>query len=243
VARGQAAKAEGKTAASPSHRNLAGQRLGRKGRQTRERILEAAAALLAEPSETPFSLSAVAREASVVMTTLYLYFADLGELVLALLDRGHEDASSYFDLLSPRWPDAELSVHGNALLKAHLAHRLRHARLYHLREQLVANNDARFARSAIAGVRPLLLGLINQMDGDPNELTSPDFHRAVTLVSLIERNAYVISTPYYATMAEAAGVVRPHGSLARLIDDQIKAEGEVLALMIAEARARKASSR
>ena len=67
---------------SLSH-NLLGQRLGRKGRDTRERILAATQRLLDGPIDAPISLSAVAREASLGMTTLYLYFSDLTELLLA----------------------------------------------------------------------------------------------------------------------------------------------------------------
>jgi AcrR family transcriptional regulator len=70
---------------SLSH-NLVGQRLGKKGRDTRERILAATDRLLAGPPDTAISLSAVAREASLAMTTLYIYFNDLTELLLAVLD-------------------------------------------------------------------------------------------------------------------------------------------------------------
>ena len=54
--------------AALSH-NLLGQRLGRKGRDTRERILAATARLLLGPADNVISLSAVAREASLGMTT------------------------------------------------------------------------------------------------------------------------------------------------------------------------------
>ena len=64
--------------------NLNGQRLGRKGRDTRDRIIAAATELLAEPGNAAFTLSAVARKAGLGMTSLYVYFKDLGELVLAL---------------------------------------------------------------------------------------------------------------------------------------------------------------
>src|SRR3546814_11955977 len=53
--------------------NLNGQKLGRKGRITRERILAAAIELIDSPEEA-VTLSAVARRASLGMTTLYNYF-------------------------------------------------------------------------------------------------------------------------------------------------------------------------
>src|SRR6201995_3065199 len=69
----------------PLSHNLLGQRLGKKGRDTRERILAATERLLAGPPDAPITLSAVAREASLGMTSLYLYFNDLTELLLAQL--------------------------------------------------------------------------------------------------------------------------------------------------------------
>src|SRR5579871_6514030 len=66
--------------------NLAGQRLGRKGRDTRERIMAAAAELIDEAGEGAISMSSVARRASLGMTSLYNYFADFTEVVLALLE-------------------------------------------------------------------------------------------------------------------------------------------------------------
>ena len=50
--------------AKPVSHNLNGQRLGRKGRDTRARILAATNELLANSVDVPISLSAVAREAS-----------------------------------------------------------------------------------------------------------------------------------------------------------------------------------
>src|SRR5690606_29136743 len=66
--------------------NLNGQRLGRKGRETRERIIHTAIRLLEERGAEPFSLSSVAREASLGMSSLYNYFNDASELMIAVLE-------------------------------------------------------------------------------------------------------------------------------------------------------------
>jgi len=66
--------------------NLQGQKLGRKGRVTRERILEAALALIEDADAEPLSLSAVARRADLRISSIYTYFADLTELFLTVLD-------------------------------------------------------------------------------------------------------------------------------------------------------------
>src|SRR5690349_300939 len=66
--------------------NLAGQRLGRKGRDTRDRIIAAAVELIYCSPADPLTLSAVARQANLGMTSLYNYFGDLPELLAAVLE-------------------------------------------------------------------------------------------------------------------------------------------------------------
>ena len=96
----------------PLSHNLLGQRLGRKGRDTRERILAATERLLAGPPDTAISLSGVAREASLAMTTLYLYFGDLTELLVAVLEPIMASAEDAFVAhLRRRWPDEQLGEH------------------------------------------------------------------------------------------------------------------------------------
>jgi AcrR family transcriptional regulator len=175
---------------SLSH-NLLGQRLGRKGRVTRERILAATDRLLADPSGTPLSLSAVAREASLGMTSLYLYFGDLVELVLAVLEPIMESAEeSYLGQLRVRWPDAQVGPNALAFVSAFHAFWERHSRILHLRntnEML----DVRIVRHRIASAQPLIDLLTFQMDGTSERLGTFRLGMASALVTGLERIATV----------------------------------------------------
>jgi AcrR family transcriptional regulator len=57
------------------------------GEKLRDDIIEAASRLLAEPASPPLTLRAVAREVGVAATSVYLHFADIESLVLAVADR------------------------------------------------------------------------------------------------------------------------------------------------------------
>jgi AcrR family transcriptional regulator len=57
------------------------------GEKLRDDIVEAASRLLAEPASPPLTLRAVAREVGVAATSVYLHFADIESLVLAVADR------------------------------------------------------------------------------------------------------------------------------------------------------------
>jgi AcrR family transcriptional regulator len=66
----------------PRRRNPRGQ-----GERLRDDIIEAASRLMADPAAPPLTLRAVAREAGVAATSVYLHFDDIESLVLAVADR------------------------------------------------------------------------------------------------------------------------------------------------------------
>jgi AcrR family transcriptional regulator len=72
-----------KQAARPARkRNPRGQ-----GERLRDDIIEAASRLLADPAAPPLTLRAVAREAGIAATSVYLHFEDVESLALAVVDR------------------------------------------------------------------------------------------------------------------------------------------------------------
>lgn len=146
--------------------NLNGQKLGRKGQATRERILRAANDLLLENLDTPLTLSAVARRASLGMTSLYLYFADLTELLLALLGPIMEEAgkeSGYFDLLKDYWPDDQLELHCRGFVAAYHAFWIRHSRVLHLRNNLADQYDDRMMSARVRSAQPVIASFRKQL--------------------------------------------------------------------------------
>ena len=76
------------SATEPARRNAPRQRNPRgQGERLRDDIIEAASRLLADPGAPPLTLRAVAREAGVAATSVYLHFDDIQSLVLAVADR------------------------------------------------------------------------------------------------------------------------------------------------------------
>jgi AcrR family transcriptional regulator len=57
------------------------------GEKLRNDIIDAASQLLADPASPPLTLRAVAREVGVAATSVYLHFADIQSLVIAVADR------------------------------------------------------------------------------------------------------------------------------------------------------------
>jgi AcrR family transcriptional regulator len=195
----RATRAE-RASAEVSH-NLAGQRLGRKGQETRERIIAAALRLFDDAEGPPVTMSSVAREANVRLTNLYLYFPDFGELLLAALERVRDTADAAFvDLLRARWPDERLGECCLEFVRAHYRFWKRHARILHMRNS-VADTDMRLALYRQTVTRPLIELMTRQMDGGSHD--SVGSRMASVVLTGIERTATVTTTPiFYATVEE-----------------------------------------
>lgn len=172
--------------AAVSH-NLNGQKLGRKGRVTRERILAAAIDLIDE-SDEPFTLSSVARRASLGMTSLYNYFTDLTELLLAVLEPVMATADeAYLCNLQDRWADDELFECCYRFVRSYHDFWLKHARLLHMRNALADQRDPRMLAHRIDSTRPVIALLVQQMGHD--ELSAGVDTSMATMVMIgIERS-------------------------------------------------------
>lgn len=218
---------------APVSHNQIGQKLGRKGQETRERILLAMLRLLTDPDGPPVTLTSVAREAQVRLTNLYLYFPDMGELLLAALIRVMDTAGeAYEKQLRERWPDDRLYESCLAFLKAHYDFWKRNARILHMRNALADANDLRVLEYRNMATRPLIDLLVDQMDigstGDPVHMNI-----ATVLLTGLERVATVVTNPNFRLIAEHADEAERNAHARRLIE----AEAEVLSLTISHRRA------
>jgi AcrR family transcriptional regulator len=201
--------------------NLLGQRLGRKGRDSRERILAATERLLAT-RDVPISLSAVAREASLGMTTLYLYFSDLTELLLAVLNPVMASAEeSYMGHVRTPWPDETLHEHCLKFVEAYHDFWVRHSRILHLRNSLADGGDERMRHHRIAVSEPLIALLVAQMNGDFAEMDTPARGMGTVMLTGVERLVTVTTDASYPILMQRDPAPHVHNLLlaeARLLE-------------------------
>lgn len=192
-----------KPAEDLSH-NLNGQRLGRKGRDTRERIVAAAQEILSEPIDFGLiTLSEVARRASIRMGTLYLYFADLTELILAVLEPVMASVEDeYVHLVREHWPDQELGKRAGEFVQAYFAFWSKHTRLLHLRNSMADRGDDRMLQHRIRSAIPVMRLLVNQMNGRATEHGTIVSSTATALMTGLERVSTVMSEDKYPSAVE-----------------------------------------
>lgn len=180
------------TACAAVSHNLNGQRLGRKGRVTRERILAAAIELIKD-SEEPVTLARVARGASLGMTSVYNYFTDMTELLLAVLEPVMATAEDdYLSLVRERWPDEELYARCYGFVRAYHGFWARHSWLLHMRNALADQQDARMMAHRIRSSRPIVALLVKQMSDEPIGL-GPHTSMATMVMIGIERSVTLVT--------------------------------------------------
>lgn len=176
--------------------NLNGQKLGRKGRVTRERILAATVELINESSDTPISLSAVARKAGLGMTSLYVYFSDLSELLIAVLDPVMHEAGEpggYFNLITSYWPDDGLEECCRAFVRSYFEFWKKHSRILHLRNSMADQYDQKMMLARVRSAQPVIAlfrkqlaphGKVpEQVGGDMASVLMTGLERAVTVAT------------------------------------------------------------
>lgn len=219
--------------ADPISHNLAGQRLGRKGLETRERILAAMLRLLDAPDGPPLTLSSVAREAAVRLPNLYLYFPDFEALLSAALDRVMQTADEAFiNLLRAPWPDELLAERCLEFCRAYYWFWKRNARLLHLRNALSGTNRKIF-EGREKGANEIFALLKRQMQAGAKTSSASASHMAIVVLTGFERVATVLATPYVHVMADSDGLPEDV-----FIERLIEAESRLVEMAIRDQRSK-----
>jgi AcrR family transcriptional regulator len=188
----------------PVSHNLNGQRLGRKGRDTRERIIAAAREIAEQEEEALITLSEVARRTGLRMASLYVYFADLTELVQALLEPVMAEAeTSYLSVLREPWSEADLAAHCTAFVDGFYAFWQRNSGILHLRNTMADRKDARMTAHRVNAARPVIGLLVEQMGGNPDARETPAVGMATVLYMGFERAVNIATDRHFGdAMAE-----------------------------------------
>lgn len=210
--------------------NLNGQKLGRKGRDTRQRIIAATEDLLREVPLEQVSLSAVARKVPLRMSSLYLYFTDLTELLMAVLEPVMATAEqSFMARLRERWPDDTLYDHCLDFLRAYYGFWDRNSAILHLRNQMADRKDIRMMHARVRAAQPVMRLFVAQMDQDTEVPGTAPYGMASVLYTGIER-VVTIATDNELQQALQSGVTPP-------VQNWLLSEARLLELALKDYRA------
>ena len=98
--------------------NKQGQTLGRKGQETRARLMDAARRLLLTTSPLELTAVAIAAEAGVSPASFYMYFDDTKDVLYALSVVAGEDMEKVHAIFDERWELESVEQHAAAVIDA-----------------------------------------------------------------------------------------------------------------------------
>jgi AcrR family transcriptional regulator len=176
-------------------------------------------------------MSAVARRAELGMTSLYNYFADLTELLLAVLEPVMATTEhGFLAILREPWPDQELAARCYAFMRSYYDFWAEHSRLLHLRNAMADAHDERMLRHRILSTQPMIGMFAAQMGGVGTDMGSPVFGMATVMMTGIERTV---------TVATDAALTSLFGNDNRRSDEfYLRPEARLMELVIRDTRQR-----
>lgn len=209
--------------------NLNGQKLGRKGRDTRQRIIAAAQSVLENPTDDQLiTLSEVARRASMSMGSLYIYFSNLTELMQAVLEPIMASAEEeYIHLLRPAWPDEAIGEHALTFVTAYYSFWKKNGHTLHMRNNMADRGDERMSDHRTKAALPVIRLIAEQMGGGPTLRGTFKASMATALMTGLERIVTVMSASKLPAISNEP---------ANPIDYLIQAEARIFELGIRDMR-------
>ncbi len=179
----------GEPAVSSDSVALDGRALGRRGQQTRTRLLEATAQMLERVGLRDLRVVDIARVVGTSPATFYQYFRDVEDAVLALAVEAAEDLSPVSRALAEPWTDTSARRIVEAFVVSWDAHRA----VLRVRNLAAQEGDQRFRTARLASLRPITEALAARVaESQQAGRVSPDVSpiaAASAMVAMTERVA------------------------------------------------------
>jgi len=126
---------------------------GRKGEQTRRRIMEATNAMLAEQAFTDIRITDIARAANIAQPNFYTYFSSIDDVLLALAKEISSDHLSAY--LEPDWTGPGGLDLATRFVEAAIETWLRHRGVFAIVDILADKRKGEFAAVRVSQMRAL----------------------------------------------------------------------------------------
>lgn len=207
--------------------NKDGQAIGRKGAESRARLLDAARRLIDElPSARKLTASSIARAADLASQTFYLYFDDVEEVLLGLAIVASDDTQGIIDALDSPWDRDAPGGYTAGIVDAFYAYWDRHRAILNIRNYMADRGDEPFAKARNESAIPIISRIsarIRTAQGETRLTERDATARAIIIFSAIERMAARYST-------NSGQDLMPGG------DELKRAEADILALLLSPGR-------
>ena len=184
--------------------NKQGQALGRKGGETRRRLLDATLALIATEDSHKLSASRIARSAGLASQSFYLYFKDIDEVLLILAEEASADFTEVTRAIDAAPADESPEVLSRQLVAAMGDFWAKHRAILNVRNYLADCGNPEFLKLRYRTTIPLVRSLAERLhQARPALLTAEDaLGQAVIIFQSMERTFAREHAPQYSDTSE-----------------------------------------
>ena len=130
--------------------------MGRKGRETRRRLINTTVGLLRKSRLRDLSVAEIARGAATSPATFYLYFPDVSDAVLAGLEELTQSGDDVLKLVGSDWGAGDAMPRAERLVELYLRYWADHDALFRVRNLAADEGDARFIKARTDAISGLL---------------------------------------------------------------------------------------
>lgn len=170
-----------------------GRMLGPRAEQTRRRLLDATAGLLAATPLRDLKVIDVARAVGSSPATFYQYFEGVEDAVLALAARATAEMPAIVEQIEGPWSGSEGRARARVIVEAFIEHWDRHHAVLRVRNLASDEGDARFMEVRRAAMSPVIEALAAQIGGSRRAGRVRDeihpYAAAAAMASILERLA------------------------------------------------------
>jgi AcrR family transcriptional regulator len=201
--------------------NKQGQALGRKGEESRRRLLDATLSLIAVESVHKLSASKIARAAGMASQSFYLYFKDIDEVLLILAQEAAEELAEVAAVLRDAAPGTPPEILSRTFIESYTAYWERHRPILNARNYIADSGNIDFLKVRHEATMPIIHAIADRIKAAQpgGRLTKASAQsRAVIIYVSMERMAARSRAVQY--NVEDAGN-----------EDLLRAEVDILALL------------
>lgn len=182
-----------------NEKNLYGQEIRRKGRETRQRIMDATAQLMATVPIRDLRIVDIGRIANVSKATFYIYFESVEEAALAVIDGLNQSTPQIMQILASEWELEQIEKKVRELVNAYFSYWRDNQALLRVRNFAADEGDKRFFLSRKKAIGPLhvkfqeKIVILQEQGICPAGLHPPS--TVSVILAMLERVAAIIGQP------------------------------------------------
>jgi AcrR family transcriptional regulator len=143
--------------------NKQGQRLGRKGEESRRRLLDATLSLIKVEALHKLSASRIAREAGMSSQSFYLYFKDMDDILLALSGAPAVDAAEVAATLADAPDDLAPESAARTFVTAYSEYWNRHRAILNVRNYIADSGNIAFLKLRQDTTMPIIYAVADRI--------------------------------------------------------------------------------